>query len=304
MASLILSSYYNLLDPWRIMLITKQHPFLMHMVIGVTLMHDSDISLAQSSALSKRQQHLSLLHWDLATTLFHRILSQPLPPAYRDAMWATAVHLGAASFWYVESSDQDVVWPLKPTEPSDLSWMKIGKGKQFLWRITDPMREDGMFHEVLKQRPHLVPPQWTDGQDTGFISERMKRLFGIDNASTKDNNTYLVAVAILSRIRHMTLTHANALDFLHFTSFITPEFVTLLEEKDQRAVFLLGWWFSLVERGDLWWMVRRARIQGEAVRTWLRGENEELADLLDKIGRENGRVGVQKILCNLVTIDN
>lgn len=285
------------------MLITEQHPFLMHMVIGLTLMHDADLSLAQSSALSKRQQHLSLLHWDLATTLFQRILSQPLPPAYRDAMWATAVHLGAASFWYVESSDDGAVWPLKPTEPSDFAWMKIGKGKMFLWRITDPTRKDGMFHEVLKQRPYNMPPQWEEEQDIRFIPERMKSLFGIDDTSTKENNPYLVAVDILSRIRHLTLTHANALDFLHFTAFITPEFVALLEEKDRRAVFLLGWWLSLVERGDLWWMVRRARIQGEAVRIWLRRENEELADLLDEIERENKRGGVQRILCSLAMVE-
>lgn len=281
------------------MLITIQHPFLMHMVIGLTLMHDSDLSLAQSPALSKRQQHLSLLHWDLATTLFQRILSQPLPSAYRDAIWATGVHLGAASFWYVESSDEGAVWPLKPTEPSDFAWMKIGKGKRFLWRIADPMRKDGMFYEVLKQRPNNIPPHWEEGQDIGFIPDRMKSLFGIDNTSTKENNPYLVAVDILSRIRHMTLTHANALDFLHFTAFITPEFVALLEEKNQRAVFLLGWWLSLVERGDLWWMVRRARIQGEAVKVWLRRENEELAYLLDEIRIESGRVGGQRILCSL-----
>ena len=61
------------------------------------------------------------------------------------------------------------------------------------------------------------------------------------------------------------------------------------KQGDQGAVFLLGWWFSLVEQGELWWMIRRARIQGEAVRIWLRRENGELADLLDELGRESKR---------------
>ncbi|EOA85065.1 hypothetical protein ACJQWK_06816 [Exserohilum turcicum] len=263
-----------------------QHPFLMHMLLGLTLMHDSDLSLRHSPALSAKQQHMSLFHWDLATSLFYRIMAYPLTPAYRDAIWATGVHLGASSFWFVESNDPNAVWPLKPSEPSDLSWIKFGEGKRHLWRIADPMREDSLFHNVLKHRPRSPAPQWVNGEDTEFIPEIFQTLFDIHESSTKENNPYLVAVVILSRIRNMHLTHANVLHFLYFTTFITPEFIELLEHKDTRAVFLLGWWFRILEDGDLWWMTRRARIQGKAVRMWLRGRNRELAHLLDELARE------------------
>ncbi|KNG44321.1 Pyridoxal-phosphate dependent enzyme [Stemphylium lycopersici] len=154
----------------------------------------------------RRVKHLSLLHWDHATTLFHHVLTHPIPPSYRDAIWATGVHLGAASFWYFESSDPTTAWPLKPPEPSDLSWLKIGEGKRHLWRVADPTREDSLFHHVLKRKSFSPPPEWMSSE----------------------------------RIRRTRLTHANVLYFLCFTLFITPKFTTLLETKDVRAVFLLG----------------------------------------------------------------
>lgn len=267
----------------------------MHILIGLTLMHDADLSLVHSSTLSAKQQHLSLLHWDHATTLFHHILAHPIPPSYRDAIWATSVHLGAASFWYVESSDPTTMWPLKPSEPSDLSWLKIGQGKRHLWRVADPTRKDSVFHHVLKRKPCSAPPEWISSSNSccdadSPLSEELRRIFSIDETSTIENNGYLLAIRVLERIRHTRLTHANVLHFLYFTAFITPEFTALLEKKDARAIFLLGWWFSVIGGGELWWMARRARVEGEAVRIWLRRTDWGLAYLLDKIRRERKEV--------------
>jgi hypothetical protein len=259
----------------------------MHMLIGLTLMHDADLSLPHSPALAAKQQHTSLQHWDLATTQFHAIIARPIPPEYRDAIWATGVHLGAASFWYIESTDPQLSWPLKPDEPNDLSWMKLGEGKRHLWRIADPTRPDSLFSSVLKYRPCSSPPDWMENNDTSLIPERVKSEFNITRASTPGNNVYHLPALILSRIQHMRLTHQNCLNFLYFTAFVTPEFLCLLEVKDAHAVFLLGWWFKMIVDGKLWWMARRARIEGRAVRIWLRRENVGLAELLDSLSKRD-----------------
>jgi hypothetical protein len=257
----------------------------MHMLLGLTLMHDADLSSPHSPSLAAKQQHASLQHWDLATTLFHRIIAHPIPPAYRDAIWSTGVHLGAAAFWYVESTDPLLSWPLKPDDPNDLSWMKLGQGKRHLWRIADPTREDSLFSAVLKQRQSAGTPQWMESNDTSLIPEHVKRVCDITPGSTKNNNVYHLPAFILSRIQHMRLTHQNCPNFLYFTAFIPTEFRVLLEVKDPRAVFLLGWWFKMVADGRLWWMARRARIEGEAVRIWLLRRDSVLADLLDSLSR-------------------
>ena len=264
-----------------------QHPFLMHMILGLTLMHDSSLSLPYSASQSATLQRKSLYHWDQATTLYHRILNGPIPPSHRDAIWATGVHLGAASFWYLESDDPYTVWPLKPSEPGDLSWMKIGEGKRHLWRIADPTREDSVFRRVLARNhgPCTTPPDWMQNNDISLVPESVKITFGITPLSSKEDNVYHLPVLILSRIRHLQLSHGNVLEFLYFTAFITPEFLELLEQKDPKAVFLLGWWFQMCRNGTLWWMTRRARVEGEAVRIWLSVVDSRLNDLLEELGR-------------------
>jgi hypothetical protein len=259
----------------------------MHMLLGLTLMHDSSLSLQHSPSQSATFQRRSLHHWDQATSLYHRILSSPIPLSYRDAIWATGVHLGAASFWYLESDDPYSAWPLKPEEPGDLAWMKIGEGKRHLWRIADPTREDSVFRAVLtrKHGPCPTPPEWMKSNDVSLVPEKVKTAFGITSHSSQENNIYYLPVLILSRIQHLRLSHGNVLDFLYFTAFITPEFIVLLERKDSKAVFLLGWWHRMCQDGTLWWMTRRAKVEGEAVRIWLERADKRLSQLLEELSR-------------------
>ncbi|KAI4634001.1 uncharacterized protein J4E87_001170 [Alternaria ethzedia] len=262
----------------------------MHMILGLTLMHDS--ALAHTSTRSLSLQNASLRHWSHATTQYQRLLSGPIPPSQRDAIWATGVHLGAASFWYLESDDPHAVWPLKPSEPGDLAWMKIGEGKRHLWRIADPTREDSVFNRILKKKtgPCPTPPEWMVSNDTSLVPEKVRLVFGVTEESNRDNNVYHFPVLILSRIQHLRLSHGNVLDFLYFTAFLTPEFLALLEQKDPKAVFLLGWWFSMCRDGTLWWVTRRARVEGEAVRIWLGRTDKRLLDLLEELSKRRVNV--------------
>ncbi|KAF1940703.1 hypothetical protein EJ02DRAFT_293822, partial [Clathrospora elynae] len=246
---------------------------LIHMVDGLTLMHDADVSLPREPALSSRQKHASVRHWDIATKLFNHILANPIPPSYRDAIWATGVHLSAASFWYVESANINDAWPLKPDEPEDLSWMKFGEGKRHLWRVADPTRTYSAFHIIMKQRPCLDPPDWMVNNSTSRILERVKQEFNITSESMSKSNAYHLPVLILSCIQNMCLTHANCLNFPYMIAFVTPKFLILLEVKDAHAVFSLGWWFKMILDGYLWWIARRAKLEGRAARVWFQREN-------------------------------
>ena len=255
----------------------------MEMLLGLTLMHDADLSMSFSPASATKQKHASLQHWNVATQLFNQILAQDIPPSYRDAVWATGVHLGAASFWYTESTNPNKAWPLKPSEPDDLAWLKLGEGKRHLWRVADPTRPDSLFSSVMKYRPCLNPPMWMTSNDLSRITEQLKPLFNINEYSTTKNNVYHLPVLILSRLQDVRLTHDNVLNFLYITAFITPEYLALLEIKDIRAVFIMGWWFRMLKDGELWWMARRAKVEGAAVSIWLQREDAGLARLLDSL---------------------
>ncbi|KAH7081927.1 hypothetical protein BKA63DRAFT_463531 [Paraphoma chrysanthemicola] len=274
------------------------HAFLMHMLLALTLMHDSHLtSHLPSPRTSQTHKTQALTHWTTATRLFTRLLSSPIPPAQRDAIWATGVIIGAASFWFVNSAtDPWSVWPLKVAEKEDLSWLRLGDGKRLLWRVADPTRCDSVFYGLMKDKRSQCAegPEWiyTTGARDMKLPARMKSIFDLDENSTVQGNPYHLPLLVLSRIRHLHLTHANVISFLYVTAFLTPELLALLETKDARAVFIIGWWFKMIAQGDLWWITSRARIEGQAIKIWLELQDREygLARLLDEmgLGREEG----------------
>ncbi|KAF2640041.1 hypothetical protein P280DRAFT_469762 [Massarina eburnea CBS 473.64] len=250
--------------------LTFYHPFLMHMVLSLTLMHDAYLATPYNEELGGKYHHASLQHWNTATKLFNNVLSKPIPPSSRDAVWATGALLGAASFAYVEASGAEAAWPLKPSEPTDLDWLKLSEGKKAIWQVANPTRPDSIFHGIArKMNRHSRSPEWLVRPDLSFLPAHLKSLFNITSQSTPQNNVYYFPIILLSRLHGVTLTHDNVVEFLMFMAFIPPEFKNALEIKDPRALLLLLWWFRKLEGGDLWWLLERAKFEGKAVEIWL-----------------------------------
>lgn len=248
-----------------------QHPFLMHMVLSLTLMHDAHMITTPTSDLATTYQKSSLTHWNTATKLFNNLLSRPIPPSSRDAIWATGALLGTASMAYIESSKPEHAWPLKASDPNDLSWLKLAEGKRAVWQIADPSRPESIFYQQARHMNHLRHADGDADPDFSSIPPRLAKLFDITPTSTIESNVYYLPLICVQRTQVLTLTREFVLPFIRFLIYMTPEFRAMLELKDPRAMLLLLWWFRKVEGGpaDLWWMTRRAKIEGRAIEIWL-----------------------------------
>jgi hypothetical protein len=241
----------------------------MHMLLSLTLLHDAHLLQPICPQTASSHQTASLQHWNTATTLFNDVLSRPIHPCSRDAVWATGALLGAAVFAYVEPSSAEDAWPLKPADPTDLDWLKLGEGKKAIWNIANPTRPDSLFKGLAHSLNHLRLPTWATAPDFATIPNCWKRVFNITPSTTIDNNPYCFPVIILARLHGLSPTHDNILDFLYFMAYMPRDFKTLLEGKDPRALLLLLWWFRKLEHGELWWTRRRAAVEGQAIEIWL-----------------------------------
>lgn len=67
--------------------------------------------------------------------------------AEHDALWATSVLLGAASFAYLGTHDPKKTWPFRDPDPSDLSWIKMGDGKKAVGETIGPVQEGTAFQK-------------------------------------------------------------------------------------------------------------------------------------------------------------
>jgi hypothetical protein len=259
----------------------------MHMVLSLTLMHDAHLA-KHSPTLAATHTRNSLQHWSTATKLFNTVLSNPIRPAARDAIWATGALIGATVFAYVESSDPFAAWPLKPSDPNDLDWLKLSEGKKAIWKVADPLRPDSIFHNISKEHSFVDVPEWIKANDLSSLPKDVLAIFDITPGSTVVNNVYHLPVLILARLHNMTPTHENMLNFLYFMGYMTARFRDLLEAKDHRALLLLGWWFKKLQDGELWWLTKRSRIEGEALRIWLErwyGDGV-LSELFERLARK------------------
>jgi hypothetical protein len=256
-------------------------------------MHDAHLA-KNSPAVAATHTRNSLQHWSTATSLFNDVLSNPIRPAARDAIWATGALIGATVFAYVESTDPFAAWPLKPSDPNDLDWLKLGEGKKAIWKIADPLRPDSIFHNISKEHSFSDIPEWITANDLGRLPEEVLAVFDITPGSTVLNNVYHLPVLILSQLHDLTPTHDNVMKFLYFIGYMTAKFRDLLEAKDHRALLLLGWYFKKLQNGELWWMMKRSKVEGEALRIWLdrwygQGVLSELFERLAR-RRDNGSV--------------
>ncbi|KAF2876592.1 hypothetical protein BDV95DRAFT_561151 [Massariosphaeria phaeospora] len=256
------------------------HPFLMHMVLSLTLLHDAYLTWHLPD-LSAAHTHTSLQHWSIATKVFNDILSRPVANAHRDPIWATGALLGATVFAYVEPTDANEAWPLKPSDPCDLDWLKLSEGKKAIWEVANPLRPDSVFRSVASDLK--MAPRWVvEDQDLSYLPLGLLQLFNIGPDSTIENNPYHLPALILARLQNLTPNPDNILDFLYFMGHMTHKFRNLLEIKDPRALWMLGWWFKKLEHGDLWWLTRRAKVEGRAIQIWLDR----------RLGREQGTRGL------------
>jgi len=58
--------------------------------------------------------------------------------------------------------------------------------------------------------------------------------------------------------------------FLTFIGTISPEYMRLLEEKDPRALLLMAYSYAEVSQFGIWWLSRRAILEGEAICIYLK----------------------------------
>lgn len=112
----------------------------MHASIAVALAYDRDVN----NPLGRRTLE-ECYHWHQSTSLFNKRLKEPFNGKDADSIWGTAAALGVLAFSNPDSSIHEESWPLKPSELSDMAWLRISKGKMSLWDKTDPLRPESIF---------------------------------------------------------------------------------------------------------------------------------------------------------------
>ena len=230
-------------------------PYLMHLVLTLTMMHDRYLT-------GEKQSASEAYHWYQGSALFNAALSKPLDLDQRDALWGAAAMLGCISFQSVEANSPRQAWPLKPPSECDLDWLKISDGKKAIWKMTDPLRSDSVFAPLkVEHTDHYLSPGGNlDDLPNGFLE-----LFELDDS----RSPYYETAMRLSTLLDLDCNQRTILNFLGFVGQVNGDFRRLLELKEPRALLLMAYWYGKMCYYDMWWTVQRVVLECQATCMYL-----------------------------------
>ncbi|QKX63680.1 uncharacterized protein TRUGW13939_10851 [Talaromyces rugulosus] len=213
-----------------------------------------------------RRTTTEIHHFSQCVMLFNQKLSQHICPSDRDPLWATAALLGIMTIASFDAVTTEEAWPLRPSNPLDLEWFRLGDGKKIIWRLTDPLRPGGIFramaHEYA-QLPFEIPLAGTKG-----VPSELAEVCNMDSSCNENNNPYFVAVHVLVQLQKLPTDQTASIRMVSFMSQSQQPFRDLLQEKDPVALLLLALWYAQASR-VLWWIAQRARIESRSIRLYL-----------------------------------
>ena len=198
--------------------------------------------------------------------LFNQKLSNPIKPQDRDPLWATALLLGVVTFASCDASRPEEAWPPRASDPSDLDWLRLVKGKSIIWDIADPLRKDSIFRPMAKEFAEIKSPLPRVGTDG--LSQSLVDLCALESSSTSDSSPYWTAAHVLTQLQNLSSNEITVPRMLSFFGHLQPSFKTLLRQKDPVALVLLALWYARASI-KVWWIERRAQVEYEAIYLYL-----------------------------------
>jgi hypothetical protein len=206
-----------------------------------------------------------------------------------DALLLSAVLLNILAFALPESetagggeSDRSTSWVFSPREDR-LGWLALQVGLKpllistaayldktlsFLGPIFLGAEKESWAFRGVGRGLEGVPERWIkvfelDGAGCGCNCETA-------GARAKPGDVFRSPVTILAKLRDLEPVRLNVLKTLQFLGKAQQEFRALLYDRDERPLWLFGYWLGLICRFEgIWWCDRRVRRDYKAIRMWL-----------------------------------
>ena len=133
------------------------------------------------------------------------------------------------------------------------------------------------YADMYLEMPHVG----VEGLEPALAS-----ICGLDSSSNGENNPYFTAAHIVSQLDFAEPNNCGGMQMLSFVTQSDPAFRDLLYGKDPVAVVLLARWYK--NAGEvLWWAKRRAELETEAIRMYIKklyGESSHFLKLIPPPG--------------------
>jgi len=284
----------------EIISLSKSNSLVRNTLLAITACHLRHVSPGiLQHRIAEHFQH------SLALQDYQRVLDTPrekLGQSGVNALLLSAVLLNILAFALPESEtagggnepDPSTSWVFSPREDR-LGWLALQAGLRpllismaayldktlsFLNLIFLGAEKENWALAVVSRGLEGVPEIWI-------------KVFGLDGASCgcdceTTGDIFRSLVTVLVQLRDLEPIRLNAFKNLQFLGKVHPEFRALLYDRDERALWLFGYWLGLMCRFEgMWWCDKRVRRDYKAILMWLeRLHLTERAGIEGKMWRE------------------
>jgi len=260
-------------------------------------MHDRYLTVGSSLKLSTAEAY----HWFQTVSSFNQQLLHSLRIEQRAAIVLTAGFVGRIVFYNIDARTPQEAWPLKPASASDLNWLTMSDGKKEIWKLSQPLKEDLVYQVLAPSHTNSLLPTLPTETMFEVLPPELISFCNLDTASTSNNSPYYTVASGLAQVLNIEGPEITIiLRFLSFISNMQPSFKEPLKAKEPRALLLLAYWFAVICKIDVWWLSRRAILEGQAtclylereigydinIQTLLRFPKTTFSSLASQIGRQ------------------
>jgi hypothetical protein len=176
------------------------------------------------------------------------------------------------------------------TSQDRLGWLTLVLGQRSLMMEARPWRDYSACYDLSTASGGI----YTDGVDgTSPIPLSWLIAFGLDEDipghvpasgrhSISDKETFREPLSLLAEMSKLKPSRSRLFHYMIFMSRLQPGFLQLLYVRDEKAMWMVGYWLGLLCRAaDMWWLSRRVQRDHAAVIKWL-----ELLHLSERPGLE------------------
>lgn len=234
-------------------------------MLTLTIMHDRYLGID----IGPKNSRAMAFHWSQGASMLNDKITNGVQPSEKDALWISAVFLATLAFASFDAESPEHAWPLRPSSPIDLDWLKLIEGKREIWKIANPYRAESMLCPPLRR--FQAPAQFVASEvDFSTIPQDLLSVCAITAACTSFSNIYLTPLATLANIFRVECTLDTFGVYIGFFMSIDSAFKLLLIHKDPVALLILAHWYAKVCHLKMWWLWRRSSIECRAICVHLR----------------------------------
>jgi hypothetical protein len=242
-----------------------KHPFLMHIALGFTLMHDRHLISSPPHPPSIAE----LAHFARGTALFNSKLSGPLTPSEKDAIWGASTLLGSSTLAHIDAVSLEQAWPLRKPSESDLDWLRMYNGKREIWRIADPTRLNSCLRLMGQEVDKFLKEISITEPGLKQLPGELRQLLGLQGHINLSSNPYRIPANILNNLMLMESSRTSILAFISFAILMRADFKQLVVDKDPCALILLAYWLAEFSQHPAWYVWRRSILECQAICLYL-----------------------------------